>query len=62
MFTRVVKFDWSEMKSVATGVRAKTLRRRVKRVKVRSSDFINEPGKQASVTKVATGTVNQGSG
>ena len=62
MFTRVVKFDWSEMKSVDTGVRAKTLRRRVKRVKVRRSDFMNEPGKQASVTNVVTGTVNQGSG
>jgi hypothetical protein len=50
------------MKSVAAGVRTRALSRRVKRVKVRRSDFIKEPGKQASVTRVVTGTVNQGSG
>jgi hypothetical protein len=62
VLTRIDKFDWSEMKSVAAGVRTRALSRRVKRVKVRRSDFINEPGKQASVTRVVTGTVNQGSG
>jgi hypothetical protein len=50
------------MKSVAAGVRTRALRRRVRRVKVRRSDFRKEPGKQESVTRVVTGTVNQGSG
>jgi hypothetical protein len=60
--TRIDRFDWSEMKSVAEGVRTRALRRRVKRVKVRRSDFRKELGKQESVTRVVTGTVNQGSG
>ncbi len=62
MLTKVVKFDWSEMKSVAEGVRARTLKSRVRRVKVRRSDFKSGPGKHASVTRVVTGTVNQGRG
>ena len=42
--TRIDKFDWSEIKSVAAGVRTRALRRRVKRVKVRRSDLMKEPG------------------